>query len=95
MNDVNDGGANYSSNIIDLAIWINTFETNGTVFLPTSGFRVNTSINYSNTRGCYQSSTQYNSDNSYYVYFYENAIFSEDNDTRKDGLSVRLIYDAE
>lgn len=95
MNDVNDGGANYSSNIIDLAIWINTFKTNGTVFLPTSGFRVNTSINYSNTRGCYQSSTQYNSDNSYYVYFYENAIFSEDNDTRKDGLSVRLIYDAE
>ena len=55
--NTNDDAASYDSNRVSLDDWINKFESNGAVFLPTAGMRFGTSVNDLNSEGYYWTST--------------------------------------
>ena len=68
----------------------------GCVFLPAAGRRSGSSVIWSNSDGCYWSSSPYiMSDYAYYLYFgYSNLGNSDYNNERQLGMSVRLVRDA-
>ena len=78
-----------------------TFEAAGCVFLPAAGYRFGTQANVSNagTNGLYWSSSLYDADKPYYVFFssvFLNPAFgSDDWDARFYGRSVRLVRDVQ
>lgn len=96
LNQTNDAHANFDSNVISVATWIDSFETNGAVFLPAAGSRNVTAVYGTNEWGQYWTSSyngQYSADalhfssSSWEIYAnYQN---------RGYGYAVRLIKDAE
>ena len=92
LQNTNNTDANYSNNTIDLALWSNTLEANGAVFLPNAGYRKD-GIQYMSDYGNYWTASINIS----------NTVFANSINTggatsfnwRYYGLSVRLARDYE
>ncbi len=81
----------YSDNTYTATQW-GKMQGNGAVFLPAAGYRSGTSVSYAGSDGYYWSSTAYDSNGAYYVYFYSGNLFPQNYYYRRYlGLSVRLV----
>jgi hypothetical protein len=91
LNNVNDKNAAYESNTITTSQW-STLETNGAVFLPVTGYRIDTHI-YNLDHGCYWSSSCYSNEYAWRLGFsgYSNNGFSIGGSSRYAGYAVRLV----
>ena len=67
-------------------------EAAGAVFLPASGYRLGSNVNYVQFRGYYWSATEYDSGSAYYLGFYSDEAGMGDY-IRDDGRCVRLVKD--
>ena len=96
LDSTNLRDASYSSNIITEADWRDNIESNGAVFLPAAGRRVNSALN--NERGYYWSSVKNNLNGAYCLVFGvldgENTLRPLNGGVRYDGRSVRLVHNA-
>ena len=91
LNNTNQGGASFSSNVITAAQW-NTLEQHGAVFLPAAGLRGGTSVYNVGSNGYYWSASYGNSDIAWFVYFSGSYLSTDGNyDGRYYGRSVRLV----
>ena len=90
----NDKGALYSSNKISQRDWERRFETEGAVFLPAAGY-LRGHVFRVGSAGRYWSATENSGDESYSVYFTTNELITTYSENRKNGLSVRLVCDAD
>ena len=94
LNNTNQAGVSYDSNIITASVWSTTFEANGAVFLPAAGQREPnaSSIWEYGYEGDYWSSTSIYSDGAYQLYFddYSHEVGWT---YRYFGSSVRLVSD--
>ena len=89
----NNPEAPFNTNVIADADWV-TMETNGSVFLPTTGGRDGTSVSGMGNSGYYWSSSNQYISHSYSLYFYNNSLLAGEwsgFNTRKLGQSVRLV----
>lgn len=92
---VNTYGAAYTANNYDATDW-SKMETAGAVFLPAAGSRTGT-VNYNTgSDGVYwsSSSSTSNVNRAYYMFFTTNNLKANDDTSRNQGLSVRLVYNA-
>ena len=89
----NSYGASFSINVISASTWVDSLEAHGAVFLPAAGYRNGTSVLNVGSCGDYWSSSYYNPDYAYYVYFGD-VLYTGDWYYRHCGLSVRLVQDA-
>lgn len=104
LNNTNDGTVDYTVNTISSSDWT-TLEAKGVVFLPAAGGRSGTETSSVNQLGKYWSaSKRHFNDNiyidAYYVLFGKPTIGSTQLNTtastlRRNGLSVRLVRDAQ
>ena len=95
LNNYNDNGASFSSNVISSSNWSNSLETHGVVFLPAAGCRSGTSVYSVNTYGHYWSASCISSNyQAYYVYFSNSYLITGSNGGRYYGYSVRLVCPA-
>ena len=88
----NSNGNNFSHNTYTAEQW-QTMEQAGAVFLPASGSRWGTGVDYVGLNGSYWSSTEFNVYYAYIVYFYSGYLFPQYGDTRNRGRAVRLAQD--
>ena len=95
LQNVNTSESSYDSNVIGLTVWINTFESNGAVFLPAAGARIyGTTMFYLNDRGYYWSSTCHgNLDNYAIDWGFSDEWLNYFAGNRSTGMSVRLVRD--
>ena len=94
LNNPNDGGANYSSNIIPVSQWM-ALETFGVVFVPAAGYRDGVSVSSVGSDGYYWSSSVGSNCYglcSYYANFNNDGLNSCNYGGRHYGLSVRLVH---
>ena len=70
-------------------------EAAGCVFLPAAGYRNGTSVNDVGSNGRYWSSAYFGSVTAYGLHFYGGTVFSQYNNSRSVGFSVRLACPAE
>lgn len=70
--------------------WI-SLEAAGCVFLPASGYRSGTTVTVSSNRGGYWSSSAFNNDNAYRLFFYSDYCLPNVEVVRDRGCSVRLV----
>jgi len=93
LQNVNVSESPFDSNVISLTMWINTFESNGAVFLPAAGARYyGTSLFYLNDCGHYWSSTCHgNLDNYAIDWGFSDEWVNYYAGNRSTGLSVRLV----
>ncbi len=66
-------------------------ESAGGVFLPAAGYRYGTNVNDVGSFGFYWSSTPYDTNFAYYLYFYSNYLYPQYYYDRSIGQSVRLV----
>ncbi len=66
-------------------------EDNGAIFLPAAGRLENSNTQKVGDNGHYWSSTTYNTDNAFDVYYTLGEMHANDNKSRSNGLSVRLV----
>ena len=96
LNNTNNPNAAHSSNIIGATDWAK-MEAAGCVFLPAAGYRMETSEYNFNSGGSYWSTTYYDRDNAYYMYFGSNVVGNYLNPSAYSdcyyGRSVRLVKD--
>ena len=88
----NESGNNFSHNTYTAAQW-KTMEDNGAVFLPAAGYRYGTDVYGVGSIGFYWSSTPYDEDLAYHLYFYSYGLYPQGYYDRYDGRSVRLVQD--
>ena len=88
---VNESGANFTTNNFPVSVWLISFEAKGAVFLPASGYRNGTSVHNVGTRGRYWSSTAYNTNYAYNLYFYSSSLNPQYSYYRYYGFAVRLV----
>jgi len=69
-------------------------ELNGAVFLPSTGYRVGTTLYYVGSSGGYWTSSSSGSD-AHNVYFYDGYIYRPGVDVRGNSFGVRLVLNAE
>ncbi len=69
-------------------------QNEGVVCLPAVGYRSSGSVNDVNQTATYWSSTAYDSNNAYIVYFNSTNLFSGSYNNRNHGYAVRLVTDA-
>ena len=102
LQHTNLGG--YGINNITANNWTDVFEINGAVFLPTAGYRNETSISYAGDYGYYWSASVYQFNGSYKVahtLIFQNSvpfitgITGNTGFERNNGASVRLVRNAE
>ena len=94
LNNTNDDGACYNSNVISNSGWI-ILESNGSVFLPASGIRVKTEVILAGASGDYWSSSCYEDVGAWFVGFDDGGLDPNSSDNgRACGQSVRLVQDA-
>ena len=97
LNNINEGEAAYSGNVISLETWMSVFEVNGAVFMPASGRIESWANNDFNQCGVYWYSTSH-----YVGYLKGRMIFGEDfmdlgayfNGNRYSVRLVRSVEDA-
>ena len=95
LNDANEGGAPYETNVITVSDW-DALEALGVVFLPAAGYRYGAStINYLNSYGYYWSASYEDSRYAFSLNIADNWLNSEGDSQRYFGRSVRLVRDAE
>lgn len=96
LNKTNDAHADFGSNVISVATWIDSFETNGAVFLPAAGSRNVTTIYNTNEWGQYWTSS-YNGQYSANALYFSSSSWEiyASYQNRGYGYAVRLIKDAE
>ena len=90
----NPNGAGYTSvhydhNIINVSEW-SKLERNGAVFLPASGRRNRTNIQYTNSTGYYWTSSYYDGLRAWQMHF-TNLGFGNGYESRGNGVAVRLV----
>lgn len=90
----NDKGALYSSNKISQKDWERRFEADGAVFLPAAGY-LHGHVFRVGSAGRYWSATENSGNDAYGVCFTTNELITTYPENRKNGLSVRLVCDAE
>lgn len=89
-------GCSFSDNIINVIDWENVLEVNGAVFLPAAGGRNGTTLLYGvGDWGHYHSSSTGESRFNYRIDFTDGGFNAFGNGSRYDGLSVRLVRNAE
>lgn len=93
LNDTNQYGASYSSNVINLSDWTNIFEVMGAVFLPAAGLR-NINTNSVATHGNYWT-TSLSGSSGALLNFYGASQGFHYGTHRYYGCSVRLVHDVE
>ncbi len=88
-----EGNANdhISDNTYTVSQW-QLMESAGAVFLPAAGYRDETKVIFSGLIGYYWSSTQYDSDYAYILYFETTYLGPQDYYYRGGGRSVRLVH---
>ena len=88
-----EGNANdhISDNTYTVSQW-QKMEDAGAVFLPAAGYRDETRVIFSGLIGYYWSSTQYDSDYAYILYFETTYLGPQDYYYRGGGRSVRLVH---
>jgi hypothetical protein len=95
LNDANEGGAPYETNMISDSTW-ETLEGLGVVFLPAAGNRnASSNVLYPNSMGYYWSTTYDNNKYAYNMSFSDSRLVSGDSFYRYFGRSVRLVRDYE
>lgn len=95
LNNTNEDGASYTSNVVGEMVWQNTFEPAGAVFLPAAGSRNGTSVLSVGSNGYYWSASYGNGYNAYRVYFYDSGLNPQSYNGRYYGQSVRLVRNAQ
>lgn len=94
LNGINDSNADFSINDISNSIWMEYFQCNGAVFLPSAGDRLNTSVGGIGACGVYWSSSR--SDIfALGLGFYDTGLNPSYEINRFYGQSVRLVRNAE
>ena len=88
LTSINTSGAAFNTNSISSSDWSSNFEAHGAVFLPFAGLRSSTTVSIG---GYYWSSSAYDANRAYYVYFSSGALYLNNYDRRYLGLSVRLV----
>ena len=91
LNNTNTADAAFTSNIITLYDWVNSFEPHGAVFLPAAGYREGTNVQNVNAGGGYWSSDYSSSDGAYCVSFHSGAVDTKYDSSRFYGGLVRLV----
>ena len=95
---INTANAAYTVNSYNATEW-GKMETAGCVFLPAAGYRDETkTVRNSGSYGCYWSSSPYslNANQAYDVSFYSGNLYPvNSNDSRREGVSVRLVRQVE
>ena len=82
----------YTGSVYAGSDW-STFEAAGCVFLPTAGFRNGTSVGSVDFYGNYWSSTPYDTNRAYYLYFSSSNVYPAYSSSRYYGSSVRLVQE--
>ena len=94
LDNVNRSGANFNDNDINKADWANKFESKGAVFLPNGGSRKGNSVTGVGKEGYYWTSTNFDNAGSYGVYIYDRNVNPTHHYYSRNGLSVRLVRNA-
>ena len=89
----NTSSISFNENIISLTDWINTFETNGAVFLVAAGSRNGTTLFMLNSWGNYSTSSSSNWQSEESVVFNDSNVCTYSSSLKCNGLSVRLVQD--
>ena len=89
----NTSSISFNENIISLTDWINTFETNGAVFLVAAGSRNGTTLFMLNSWGNYSTSSSSNWQSEESVVFNDSNVYTYSSSLKCNGLSVRLVQD--
>lgn len=84
--------SNWTTNTYTTEQWA-TLEALGAVFLPASGHRRGTYVDYVQDFGHYWSSSCQNRNYAYYLYFYSDYLYPQSKSNRYYGYSVRLVQD--
>ena len=92
LSHANEEDANYNYNVIDGAMWT-TLESNGVVFLPTSGYRDASTVAWQNQGAYYWSSLHKDNNTAYCIRFNDLCLFTDDYLERRIGVAVRLVHD--
>ena len=90
LNNINNAEADFSGNIISSEEWVNIFEANGAVFLPTASRR-NGTVVYDAGQGFYWSSSFCYSGYANYLYFSQSDVGPQNYNDISEGFSVRLV----
>ena len=94
LNNTDDSGAYYNSNVINNSGWA-ILGGNGCVFLPASGIRLKTEVILADIQGNYWSASCYEDVGAYFVGFDDGGLDPNASDEgRANGQSVRLVQDA-
>lgn len=92
LNSVNDPASDNASNNISTSDWVRLLEPSGTVFLPEAGGRTIDGV--FGKMGAYYSSSAASSD-AWHLLFDAISVYFDSRGHRGDGLSVRLVRDAD
>lgn len=101
LTDINTPDADYYDNSIYQTEWETVFEPHGAIFLPASGIRFGTDVQNASWRAAYWSSSRVEYEPVTYrtwarcLSFITEDVFALDGMERDEGLSVRLVHDAE
>lgn len=95
LNNINQDGATFTSNIISYTTFVKYFESNGAVFLPAAGKRSGTETDVLGACGYYWSATAAGQRRCITVMFDIDLIDVGTTFTRCRGASVRLVRDVE
>lgn len=95
LNNTNQSYSEYSNNVLNYSIWINSLESHGAVFLPITGRRQNPGQwDSDGDGGCYWSTSYIDSYYAYHFYFTNISIGATGHGPRYYGFSVRLVCPA-
>ena len=94
LSSTNTADADFTTNNISSADWTK-MEARGCVFLPASGFRVNTLVLFVGSIGYYRSTKHYSDNYANSLYFYSSTLDPSYFQQRNDGQSVRLVKDVQ
>lgn len=94
LNDTNQSSGNFACNTITASQW-DILENYGAVFLPAAGYRDRTLVGYVGSGGSYWSTSYYDSSAAYGVSFNDGNLYTNYDDYRYFGRSVRLVRSAQ
>lgn len=93
LNYPNTTNVYFDCNMITLEQWA-SIEQHGAVFLPASGYRLDTEVINTGSSGHYWASSRYNESRAYCVGIYDSGLYPQAIDFIFNGFSVRLVQDA-
>jgi hypothetical protein len=93
LNGTNSPNAFYDSNTISTSEWT-MLENAGAVFLPSADYRITSSYMGINNTGAYWTASSKDDSHSYHLSVWEGSVQADNYVIRANGLSVRLVQDA-